>query len=231
MQRRRQYKDLISTNANLPYDRYWRLIALASVDFCLTVPLSIRAIVTGALSGVSPWVSWEDTHREYSHVVQIPRMVLDRSPVTVSSYEITRWTSVLCAFLFFGFFGFTDEARRNYRELATTIAKFFGFTLCTGVTASTSGPRVIDHSLRFALPVSTAQQTVSGRDSDSFSDGFSEVQFHPPAKMLTSTSSMSLSVDESTRVPEPVLDPALVRRSFVPDGPPPVHPGNAQDRA
>ena len=128
MGRRKQGKDLVTVSSNLTYSRYWRLIALASVDFCFTIPLAIWGIVENARFGeVRPWLSWDDTHWGYSRVFQFPRVVLDRTPIRVISLEITRWAAVLCAFVFFGFFGFADEAKENYCLLASTIAKRLGY--------------------------------------------------------------------------------------------------------
>lgn len=185
--------------------------------------------------GVSPWVSWADTHSGYSRVFEIPRSVLDQNTVTVSTYEIGRWTPVLGAYLFFGFFGFTDEARRNYRLLASTVAKFLGFSMSAKKTP-TPNSRVVDHPLSFALPTFNTQRTVSRTDSDSFSDNFSTaanklglgVQYHSPAKQPSS--STSLSIDEVPRVPEPVLSPPSVRRPFVPGDPRFVHLCDGLDR-
>ena len=206
VKRRNQCKDLISANVNLSYNYYWRLIALASVDFCFTLPLAIRAVVLNSLAGVSPWVSWADTHSGYSRVFQTPRIVLDQHPILVYGYEITRWAPVLCAFVFFAFFGFAGEARRNYRLFALTIAKFLGFTVSTE-SAPAPGSCVIDHSLHFVVPISVTQQTVSGRDSDSFSD-----------KPSTEVSQ-----------PEPALNPGSVR-PFDPDAPMSVHSHKILDR-
>ncbi|KAF9647221.1 pheromone receptor, partial [Thelephora ganbajun] len=129
MRRRKQFKDLITANANLTYSRYWRLIALASIDFCFTVPLAIWGIVQNTLWGkVNPWVSWADTHWGYSRVFQFPRILLELKPGVIYSLESTRWAAVFCAFVFFGFFGFADEAKKNYRLLASTVTKRLGYT-------------------------------------------------------------------------------------------------------
>ena len=232
--RRQRIKELFGSNSNLTYDRYWRLIALASTDFCFTIPLTIRLIVTKVLSGVSPWVSWAHTHSGYSRIVQIPRVVVEQRPIVASSYEVIRWTPVLGAFLAFGFLGFTNELRRNYRLLASTIAKFLGFTLFTRSPA-TPGPCIVDHSIHFALPLSIAQQTGSARDSDSSSDKLStgsnpEAQSSLPVKPPTPVSPTGLSIEEVPRVPESALDPALVGGPTVPDASTSIRLENALDR-
>jgi len=114
MGRRKEFGDLIAANANLTYSCYRRLVALASTDFCFTIPLALwPIIVNGVMLKVHPWISWADTHWGYSIIRQFPR-ILD-PPATIYSFETTRWSAVLCAFVFFGFFGFADEARKNYR--------------------------------------------------------------------------------------------------------------------
>ena len=234
MKRRKWFKNPVNGNVNLTYNRYWRLVALASVDFCFTIPLTIMVIVLNGSSGVSPWVSWTDTHWGYSRVYQVPRIMLDRDPVTVYSLEITRWTAVLCAFIFFGFFGFTDEARRNYRLLASAIVRSLRFTVFT-TSLPTPGSCVND---RFAPSLTITPQQVSGMDSDSLSDKFStaddkfdlEVQPRLTAKEPTNASLTSSFIGEVPRVPEPVFDPELVRRPFSPDVPTSVDPDNILDR-
>jgi pheromone a factor receptor len=126
MRTRNQFKDLVAASSNLTYSSYLRLITMASVDFCFTIPIAIWGIVENTRWGeVRPWVSWADTHLGYSHILQFPRAELDQNPVGIISLETTRWAAVLCAFVFFGFFGFADEAKKNYRFLAFTVTKRF----------------------------------------------------------------------------------------------------------
>ena len=124
MRRRKEFKDLITANGSLTYSHYWRLVALASVDFCFTIPLGTFFFVLNVKSGVAPWISWDDTHWGYSRVFQFPTVVPDDHPMFFLSYVINQWTTVLCAFLFFGF---ASEAMENYRLLASTVAKRLGF--------------------------------------------------------------------------------------------------------
>ncbi|KAF9786731.1 hypothetical protein BJ322DRAFT_1051608 [Thelephora terrestris] len=70
-----------------------------------------------------------------------------------------RWAIVVSAFCFFGLFGFADEAKKNYRLLASTLAKSLGYTAFTE-RAATSGPGV-DVSLHFSPRTFVTQQTES----------------------------------------------------------------------
>jgi pheromone a factor receptor len=238
MGRRNNFRDIINANPDLSYDHYWRLIALASSDFFFSIPLTLKSIILNSLSGVFPWVSWADTHWGYSRVFQFPRVRLNQDPIFLYSCELTRWSVILCAYLIFGFFGFTNEAKRNYRLLASKIAKPLGFTISIEKAPKPS-PCIIDHSLHFAPPVSITQQTVSASDSDSFSDKSStgadkfnldlEAQPGSPVKQLTSTTTSS-SVNEVPRLPELVFDPVSARKPFVPLAPTSIHLRSALDR-
>jgi pheromone a factor receptor len=245
MRRRKQFKDLVTVSSNLTYSRYWRLVALASVDFCFTVPLAIWGIVQNTQTEqVYPWVSWADTHWGYSRVFQFSRVVLDLTPVAVVGLETTRWAAVLCAFVFFGFFGFADEAKKHYRLVASTVTKRLGYTTFTESTAI-SGSMVksgTGSKTGVSLPVFITHQTDSKRDSfDSFSDKLStsivigEYDLkvpYSPTEQSTSSSSSSVNspMDEVPRVPESVLDPTSVRRPSVPDAPKSVYPDNVLDQ-
>jgi len=241
MKRRKQFKGIISNNA-MTYNRYWRLILLATVDFMFTLPLGIWTMVGNARDGVSAWVSWDDTHSGYSRVFQFPTELLDHEAIV--GLEILRWAAPFCAFLFFAFFGFAEEAKKNYRSLGSTITKRFGFTTFTE-SAAISDSMVKSGTASqggVSLPVFITHQTESKRDSfDSYSDKFStsitigeydlKVQPHSPTEHSTSSSSSSvISSDDVPRVPESILDPTSARKPSVPDAPKSVHPDNAFDQ-
>jgi len=244
MNRRKQFRDLVSATGNLTYSRYWRLVALASLDYSFTLPMATWAIIANTMWGeVRPWVSWADTHWGYSRVFQYPRIVLDEEPIVAISLEISRWAVVLSAFVFFGFFGFADEAKKNYRLFASTITKRFGFTTFTESAAISDSMVKSGTTSRtgVSLPVFITQQIESKRDSfDSYSDKLStsitigeydvKLQPYSPTEQSTSSSSSSITspVDEVPRVPE--TDLASVRRPSVPDAPKSVHPDHALDQ-
>jgi len=101
--------------------RYFRLMALASIDMFGSIPLATYFIVSNATHGVVPWKSWADTHSDYSRVVQIPSFMWKNDPLVAEGLEMYRWLLVACAFVFFAFFGFADEARRHYRLAYTSL--------------------------------------------------------------------------------------------------------------
>jgi pheromone a factor receptor len=241
MKRRKQFRDFVSSTGMMTFNRYWRLVILATIDFALTIPTSVWAIVSSAtIVGVRPWVSWADTHWGYSRVFQFPTEVLGQYMIV--QLEIYRWSAVICAFTFFAFFGFADEAQKNYRLLASTVTKRFGFTTFTESAAISDSAVKSGTSSKgsVSLPVFITQQIESKRDSfDSSSDKLStsitigeydlKVQPYSPMEQSTSSSSSSvISVDDGIhQAPELVFDPASARRPSVPDAPKSVRPDDA----
>jgi pheromone a factor receptor len=122
----------MTLNPGLSHGRYLRLMILSSMDLLGTIPLSTFYIVMQANSGVVPWKSWDDTHRNYSRILQIPGFIWKNDRTVAQGLEMYRWSLVLCAFLFFAFFGFAEEARENYRRAFTSFAS----SSCVGYLTS-----------------------------------------------------------------------------------------------
>ncbi|KAF7312246.1 Pheromone B alpha 1 receptor [Mycena indigotica] len=138
---RAQFKELLSSsNTNLNLNRYVRLMALASIDLLFTIPLGIWVLYTNvSVVGLSPWISWDDTHSNFSRVSQIAAYFWRRDPLMVASLETLRWATVFCAFIFFAFFGFADEAIKNYKIAINSVARRVGLSTAGSSTLGGSG--------------------------------------------------------------------------------------------
>lgn len=135
---RSQSKQILSSYSNLTSSRYLRLMALSGCEILCTVPLGIYATYLNAADGaINPWISWQDTHAGFSRVDQIPAMLWRQQPVVESALELSRWLCVACALLFFAFFGFADEAKKNYRSAISSVAKRVGMS--TGSFGNSTG--------------------------------------------------------------------------------------------
>lgn len=122
--RRTEFKEILSSNANLNSRRYFRLMALAGVQVVCSFPLTLALLCINATSfEIRPWISWEDTHFGFSRVDQFPSVVW-RNQATGAILELTRWLVVACGFIFFAFFGFADEALKHYKIAFDSIARF-----------------------------------------------------------------------------------------------------------
>jgi len=127
MKRRAQFSQFLSSTTSLSLERYFRLMCLATTDIFLTVPISSFGLYLNAVSKpIYPWVSWSDTHFEFSVLDVVPAAIWRRSTLSTVVLESSRWLLVLCALVFFGFFGFADEARKNYRRAYWAVASRFG---------------------------------------------------------------------------------------------------------
>ncbi|KAF8143356.1 pheromone A receptor-domain-containing protein [Mycena galopus ATCC 62051] len=174
---RASFKALLSSshNANLSLNRYLRLMLLAGTDLILTIPLGAFVLyVAAVVNGISPWISWDNTHSNFSRVVQVPGVFWRANVWDVASVEGLRWMTVGAGLLFFAYFGFADEAVKNYRGAWYNVARRVGLSVASTAgtgTLSSSGPQMSS-----GRPVFIRKQSTLKRDSlfdseGSFSDG------------------------------------------------------------
>ena len=97
-------------------------MALACVEMTCTVPLSIVFTVLNLKAEpFNPWISWDDTHYNFSRVDLIPSVLWRRNTLLEVSIESGRWSAPFCALAFFAFFGFAKESRKNYKKVIITV--------------------------------------------------------------------------------------------------------------
>ncbi|KAG6815391.1 hypothetical protein H0H93_009955, partial [Arthromyces matolae] len=126
--RRLEFGQFMASNKSLTISRYFRLMALATTEIMLTTPLSIFSIwLNATATDISPWRGWADAHYDYSRVDLIPAIIWRAGPPSeVIGMELSRWLLPSCAIVFFGFFGFADEGKRNYQVAFWAVMKNFG---------------------------------------------------------------------------------------------------------
>ncbi|KIY64604.1 STE3-domain-containing protein [Cylindrobasidium torrendii FP15055 ss-10] len=122
LQRRAQFNQFLSSTSGINRNRYFRLLALASVELLVNIPVSSFGLYLNTTRGsIHPWVSWEDTHYDWFAVRQVPSFVWRADSSMVTVVELQRWAPVFISFVFFGFFGFADEARKSYKAALTRV--------------------------------------------------------------------------------------------------------------
>ncbi|KAK1216949.1 a-factor receptor [Marasmius sp. AFHP31] len=94
--------------------RFLRLTALASADILITIPISAWVISANLAITIHPWISWEDTHYDFSHVNLFPYSVWQDNAALADS---NRWLVVVTAFVFFGILGTSKEVIRANLDL------------------------------------------------------------------------------------------------------------------
>jgi pheromone a factor receptor len=140
MRRRSQFNRMIESNPSLDMSRYWRLMALASMDIVFTIPLALYFIAIDASNGIRPWVSWANVHFDFGQINQWPSIQWRTSSYSVAAFEVERWSYILCAVTFFAFFGLNSQARANYKSAFLTLTSFAGYS---GRTTSTTRSRAV----------------------------------------------------------------------------------------
>lgn len=127
-----------STHSSMTMDQYIRLMTLALSEMLCTVPISIYSIyIANKGVQIQPWVSWADTHYDFSYIGQIPAVVWISDPNFRLSVELTRWLFPASGLVFFLLFGLTSGARRNYRTTFLRFAEFFGYKPASEFPANT----------------------------------------------------------------------------------------------
>jgi len=122
LQRQAQFSQFMSSNSSLTMSRYFRLMALAGIELLCTTPLAIFQIILNATAApLDPWVSWQETHYNFSRVRLIPAVVWHTNRWFVMGVQLNRWSGPFCAFAFFAFFGFASEARRHYCNVISKV--------------------------------------------------------------------------------------------------------------
>ncbi|CDO69987.1 hypothetical protein BN946_scf184836.g61 [Trametes cinnabarina] len=173
--RRMQFRDVVCKSSSMTLSRYFRLLLLASIDMACNVPLTVlNMYINNDGVTMSPWVSWANTHYNFSHVEQIPSILWRTNRAFVVSAELGRWIFPCCALIFFALFGFAEEARKHYSALFWSIAKKLGFSkpepsavkqkIFSFVRAS-NNTHTIDHDV---LPPYSLPKPVHYNNLDSF---------------------------------------------------------------
>ncbi|THH33304.1 hypothetical protein EUX98_g915 [Antrodiella citrinella] len=116
--RRAAFAQYLASNPSLTTNRYFRLMALASTELMCTIPISSYGLYLNlSAAPMHPWISWADTHFDYWQVNQVPAAVWRQDSNASVAFELSRWAAPFCAFVFFAYFGFAAEARKNYSTL------------------------------------------------------------------------------------------------------------------
>ncbi|KAF8890816.1 pheromone B alpha 1 receptor [Gymnopilus junonius] len=174
---RSQFNDLLSSHSNLTSSRYVRLMCLAGIEVLCTVPLGSYALYLNIKAGINPWIT----------------VLWRANPVNEVSLELTRWLVIICACIFFAFFGFADEAKKHYRSAYASFAKRVGISTASfGNTGALSsmGSKVIGTGgkIRPAPPMFVHRDMLRRQDSlDSLTDvsmSIADVSGHLDEKKL-----------------------------------------------
>jgi pheromone a factor receptor len=190
-----EFKQFMSTNKSITFNRYFRLMALSSIDLLLTIPFAAFTIYGDLKYGkLAPWISWEDTHSGFSRVDEIPAQLWRSDPLPQFLLEFSRWAVVACALVFFAFFGFADEAFKHYRSGYAHLASRLGVKVGLNSTNSQGSHHLPVQS----IPVFVSQDVIHKRDTMntlSDVDSLPRIHYNKDRDSTCTNSSASLRAD------------------------------------
>jgi len=210
--RRNQFKEFLSSNSNnITPNRYFRLMCLAAIEVVCTIPLTSWMVYLNA-KVVNPWISWASVHSDFGHIDQVPRLFWKEDPALI---ELARWNPIICAMVFFAFFGFADEAKKHYYLAYVSVAKKLGYTSVGSSSGfGSSNGKQMSHAA--SLPVFVKRDISSKIDTfGSFADDISvadlegamnDAKFSPDSSMSSrsSVSDLNAAAAATPAAPAPV---------------------------
>ena len=164
--RRVEFKDHLAQHSKLSSSLYLRLICFGGLEILGTVPIASYFLSTVISSGIHPWISWSDTHWQFSAVLFFPRSIWENSPAKIG-YELGRWIPVIYALVFLAFFGFTEDARNNYSALYLTVAKHIGLSTTSSKPSGSPRPWNKSSDIEADVFAHTTTTTISISNPDS----------------------------------------------------------------
>ncbi|VDB83397.1 unnamed protein product [Peniophora sp. CBMAI 1063] len=136
---RRDINHFLRTNDSVSRTNYFRILALASIDILLTLPIGITNIVLDVKTALSYYGSipfyfgWTYEHTDWEPESFSYADIVVQGTSSVAQFYFNQWTSPILAFAIFALFGVTSEARASYWRIICTIGGWIGWkpTPCT----------------------------------------------------------------------------------------------------
>nr|ADO17672.1 Ste3 [Tremella mesenterica] len=124
LKRRLEFNAILKQSKSaLDRSHYIRLIALSSTDLIISIPLTLYLLILAATSPLEPWISWDNVHYGWSYVGLTPASTYLRTGANVAAFSLHRYLYPLLTFIFFLFFGVSDEAVNDYLRMFKTTRK------------------------------------------------------------------------------------------------------------
>jgi len=100
------------------------MLLAATVAIC-SVAFQSYALAQDLSHKLEPWTSFKELHANISVVPKYSAQQW-RSGSDAADIDLARWLWVICALLFFAFFGFSDEAVKHYRYAMSLAGSYVG---------------------------------------------------------------------------------------------------------
>lgn len=105
---------LKNSNSALSTGRYLRLVAMSILQIVWQTTLTAITMYDNISPGLRPWTNWADVHSDFGRVDAIPMFVY---PVQYQrQFFLFLWVMPVSSYIFFIFFGFGEEAVKDYKS-------------------------------------------------------------------------------------------------------------------
>ncbi|KAH9976788.1 pheromone A receptor-domain-containing protein [Lactifluus volemus] len=223
IKRKRKLAEVMASHQGLQRSRYIRLMLLACSEMLITVPLSSFMLIYSFNVGFEKF-SWSSLRHNYTHVPQYSTIEWQSDPVEYAIIEIGAWSVVCCAFIFFAFFGFADDARDHYRRVYSSITRRMTrirFSKSSGITF-TGSSHPMASSRKTANVMASAAKSRKRHDSIlSFSDQSSipsESVSIADSPLESTVTPSDGPLDESPQLPDEVNPTVQLTSTHTTDG-------------
>ncbi|KZV64049.1 STE3-domain-containing protein [Peniophora sp. CONT] len=120
------------SNDSVSRINYFRILALASIDILLTLPMGIVFLVLFILPSASDgplpfYKGWREVHSDWTPISVSYDELESGGTFAVAQGYFVYWTSPVLAFTIFGLLGLTSEARASYWRIFCTAAGWVGW--------------------------------------------------------------------------------------------------------
>ncbi|KZV68484.1 STE3-domain-containing protein [Peniophora sp. CONT] len=129
----------LQINKSISRTNYLRILALASIDLLLTLPINIVATALNLTSSLEQaplpfYWGWNFLHSDWGPVRSHPYAEIKAGGTSdVAQFYFTQWTSPVLAFTIFGLFGATRETRASYWRILCRVGVWVGWAPTTCV--------------------------------------------------------------------------------------------------
>ena len=171
-------------------------------ELLFTVPFGIYQIYANLQGGAAPWQGWANTHYDFSRVDLYPAVLWKSDPAFTIPLQISRWMLPACAFIFFAFFGFAEEARRRYYTIYCVVGARLHAMRILSFRSSVSHPSyVFRPRLHLGSLIRLFRKLASFEPKASFATEESLPAYCPPARSPGWRSLASVTVADSDSSP------------------------------
>ncbi|KZV65159.1 STE3-domain-containing protein [Peniophora sp. CONT] len=130
---RRDIDSFLRSDSSVSRTNYLRVLVLASIDILLTLPSGIVNTTLDIVYALSPprdfpfYPGWTLLHSDWEPVGVSYAELQAGGTASLAQFYFSQWTSPVLAFVIFGLFGVTSEARTSYWRIICTVGGWFGW--------------------------------------------------------------------------------------------------------